>query len=75
MTTDATVKGLAPSTETFADADSLRILIVHARWNDSVISPLVQGTIDTMVSKGVKRDNIVVETVPGSYELPTACAR
>lgn len=28
-----------------------------------------------MLASGVKRENIVVETVPGSYELPTACAR
>lgn len=73
-TVDATLKGLKPSSETF-DTKGLRFLIVHARWNDAIISPLVQGTIDTLVSKGVERDNIVIETVPGSYELPTACAR
>lgn len=45
------------------------------RWNDAVITPLVKGTIDTLMASGVKRENIVVETVPGSYELPMACAR
>jgi 6,7-dimethyl-8-ribityllumazine synthase len=40
-----------------------------------VIAPLVQGAIETMLKSGVKKDNIVIETVPGSYELPLACSR
>ncbi|KAK4049910.1 lumazine synthase [Microbotryomycetes sp. JL221] len=71
--TDATVKGLGPSQK--YDGSDLRILIVHARWNEAIISPLVQGCISAIESHGVKRDNIVVETVPGSYELPMACSR
>ena len=45
------------------------------RWNTTIIDPLVQGCIETMLKSGVKRDNIIVETVPGSYELPVACSR
>ncbi|GJN90437.1 hypothetical protein Rhopal_003448-T1 [Rhodotorula paludigena] len=71
---DSTVKGLAPPAERF-DASGERFLIVHARWNESVIQPLVEGAIETMIKSGVKRENIVVETVPGSYELPMACSR
>ncbi|GAA5852487.1 hypothetical protein JCM9279_003468 [Rhodotorula babjevae] len=71
---DPTVKGLKPSTEQYNGAGE-RFLIVHARWNDQVITPLVQGAVDTMVKMGVSRDNIVIETVPGSYELPMACSR
>lgn len=40
-----------------------------------MITPLVNGTIETLMASGVKRENIIVETVPGSYELPMACAR
>ncbi|GAA6060659.1 hypothetical protein JCM10212_001215 [Sporobolomyces blumeae] len=72
--TDATIKGLGAPPEQF-DGSAHRFLIVHARWNADVITPLVNGTIETMVKSGVKRDNIVVETVPGSYELPMACSR
>ncbi|GAA6017270.1 hypothetical protein JCM11491_000612 [Sporobolomyces phaffii] len=71
---DHTIKGLGAPPEQF-DGSPHRFLIVHARWNADVITPLVQGTIETMVKSGVKRDNIVVETVPGSYELPMACSR
>ena len=45
------------------------------RWNEPVITPLVKGAVDTLLAQGVKRDNIHIETVPGSYELPTATAR
>ncbi|GAA6054726.1 hypothetical protein JCM3770_000050 [Rhodotorula araucariae] len=71
---DPTVKGLKRTAEQFDGANE-RFLIVHARWNDQVIAPLVDGAVETMLAMGVKRDNIVIETVPGSYELPMACSR
>ncbi|GAA6023915.1 hypothetical protein JCM10207_009273 [Rhodosporidiobolus poonsookiae] len=73
-THDPTVKGLGAPPEQF-DGKDLRFLIVHARWNESVISPLVEGAVAKMVEFGVKKENIVIETVPGSYELPMACSR
>lgn len=54
---------------------NLRIAIVHARWNSSIIDSLVSGAQEAMLASGVKQDNIVVETVPGSYELPFAVQR
>ncbi|KAI5481773.1 6,7-dimethyl-8-ribityllumazine synthase, riboflavin biosynthetic process [Pseudohyphozyma bogoriensis] len=74
MSPDATVKGVGAPTEKF-DGSELRILIVHARWNEPVITPLVKGAVETMLAQGVKRENIHVESVPGSYELPLACSR
>ncbi|SCV74851.1 BQ2448_7880 [Microbotryum intermedium] len=71
--TDTTIKGLKPSVETF-DGSELTVLIIHARWNDTIISSLVNGTVQKLLSNGVKRENIRIETVPGSYELPMACA-
>lgn len=40
-----------------------------------VIEPLVKGAIETLMQSGVKPENIVVENVSGSYELPAACSR
>ncbi|TNY20754.1 putative 6,7-dimethyl-8-ribityllumazine synthase [Rhodotorula diobovata] len=71
---DPTVKGLKPTNEQYNCAGE-RFLIVHARWNEQVITPLVEGAVETMVRMGVSRDNIVIESVPGSYELPMACSR
>lgn len=68
---DPTIKGLASAPTSF-DGSALRIGIVHARWNDAVITPLVEGCVAKLKSMGVKTENIVVKTVPGSYELPFA---
>ncbi|CAF9915887.1 hypothetical protein IMSHALPRED_002731 [Imshaugia aleurites] len=54
---------------------NLRIAIVHARWNTEIISALVAGTRKSLLASGVKEENIIVQDVPGSYELPFAVQR
>ncbi|KAJ3507503.1 hypothetical protein NLJ89_g6270 [Agrocybe chaxingu] len=71
---DPTIKGIAQSDVQY-DGSSLRIAIVHARWNKTVIDALVAGAVAKLKERGVKESNIVVETVPGSFELPLACSR
>lgn len=53
----------------------LRVAIVHARWNTVIIDALVAGARKSLVEAGVAEQNIVVESVPGSYELPYAVQR
>jgi 6,7-dimethyl-8-ribityllumazine synthase len=53
----------------------LRIGIVHARWNSKIIDALLSGVKKALKDAGVKDDNVVVQTVPGSYELPFAVQR
>jgi 6,7-dimethyl-8-ribityllumazine synthase len=72
--TDATIKGLPPPPVKY-DGSSQRILIVHARWNDTIIQSLVSGCVAKLKEQGVKEENIVIKTVPGSYELPFATQR
>ncbi|KAL2020173.1 hypothetical protein VTK56DRAFT_8697 [Thermocarpiscus australiensis] len=57
------------------DGSNLRIGIVHARWNDIIIEPLLAGAKAKLLECGVKESNIVVQTVPGSWELPIAVQR
>ncbi|KIV99191.1 6,7-dimethyl-8-ribityllumazine synthase, variant [Verruconis gallopava] len=57
------------------DGSELRIGIVHARWNSRIIEALVQGAKESLTKAGVREENIVVQTVPGSYELPFAVQR
>ncbi|KAL8414695.1 hypothetical protein RB594_005779 [Gaeumannomyces avenae] len=57
------------------DGSSLRIGIVHARWNEEIIEPLLKGTKEKLLACGVKESNIVVQSVPGSWELPFAVQR
>lgn len=71
---DKTIKGLGAPPKTH-DGSPFRVAIVHARWNDEVIKALVDGAVGKLKSLGVKSENIVVKSVPGSYELPFACKK
>jgi 6,7-dimethyl-8-ribityllumazine synthase len=57
------------------DGSALRIAIVHARWNSTVIDPLVAGAKAKLLSSGVKESNIVVQSCPGAWELPITVQR
>jgi len=71
---DPTIKGVSFA-ESSLDGSSLRIAIVHARWNKPVIDALVQGAVSKLKAVGVKESNIVIQSVPGSYELPMAVSK
>jgi 6,7-dimethyl-8-ribityllumazine synthase len=74
MSTDHTIKGPSNSEVKYNGA-GLRIAIVHARWNKSVIDALVAGAVAKLKDSGVKESNIVMQSIPGSFELPFACSR
>lgn len=59
----------------YHDGSDLRIGIVHARWNDEIIEALVAGAVAALRRCGVKDSNVVVQSVPGSWELPLAVQR
>lgn len=69
----AALKG--PGAPQAHDGSGLRVAIVHARWNTTLIEALVTGAKKAMLAAGVKQENIVIESVPGSYELPLAVQR
>ncbi|KAJ7685614.1 6,7-dimethyl-8-ribityllumazine synthase [Mycena polygramma] len=69
-----TIKGLSESPVQY-DGSTLRVAIVHARWNAKVIDALVAGAVAKLKERGVKDSNIIVQSVPGSFELPLACSR
>jgi 6,7-dimethyl-8-ribityllumazine synthase len=48
----------------------VRIGIVVSQWNEEITGALLQGAIDFLLHMGVKSKNIVVNYVPGSFELP-----
>ncbi|AAS54886.2 AGR396Wp [Eremothecium gossypii ATCC 10895] len=68
------IKGLGEVDQTY-DASSVKVGIVHARWNKTVIDALVQGAIEKLLAMGVKEKNITVSTVPGAFELPFGTQR
>ena len=49
-----------------------RIGIVVSEWNKDVTGALLEGSSEVLTQCGIKNSNIIVEWVPGSYELPLA---
>ncbi|KAH3669519.1 hypothetical protein OGATHE_003058, partial [Ogataea polymorpha] len=60
------VKGLGELDQEL-DGSKVRVGIVHARWNKVIIDNLVQGAKKRLLELNVKEDNIIIESVPGSY--------
>ena len=54
------------------DTAGARIGIVAARFNDGVVSRLLEGALDTLSHYGPDRDEVLVVRVPGAFELPLA---
>jgi 6,7-dimethyl-8-ribityllumazine synthase len=48
---------------------SKKIGIVVSEWNDQVTDALLAGAIDILKAQGLKKDNLIVRYVPGSFEL------
>ena len=54
------------------DGSGLRIAVVASQWHDTVMAGLLDGALRGLADCGV-RDPAVVR-VPGSFEVPVACA-
>lgn len=48
--------------------------IVHSRWNDAVVQPMLAAARATLADAGVVAGAIEVVEVPGAWELPLAAA-
>jgi len=57
------------SSKNITDISQKKFAIVVAEWNDEITNALLQGALQTLVKEGAQEENIVVKTVPGSYEL------
>jgi 6,7-dimethyl-8-ribityllumazine synthase len=49
--------------------------IVVAEWNDEITEPLFEGAYNALLELGAKKDNIIRNNVPGSFELPLGAQR
>ena len=57
------------------DGSPLRIAIIVARRPRRKTEGLLQGSISKLKAVGVKENNIVIQSVPSSYELPMAVSK
>ncbi|MCI6691984.1 MAG: 6,7-dimethyl-8-ribityllumazine synthase [Clostridium sp.] len=48
----------------------LKIGIVAARFNDFIVSKLIDGAMDGLKRHGVNEEDIELSLVPGAFELP-----
>lgn len=56
--------------DSIPDASKMVFGIVVSEWNKDITSGLLNGAYSTLVDNGAKKDNILVKSVPGAYELP-----
>jgi len=52
------------------DAKGFRFAIVASRWNDSLVSRLIDGARDALQESSVDQTNIRLFRVPGAFEIP-----
>ena len=50
-------------------AQNMKFGIVVSEWNYNITGALLKGAVDTLKKHGAKDENIMVKTVPGSFEL------
>lgn len=48
----------------------LKIGIVVSEWNENITGNLLKGALAALKDNGVQEENIIVQHVPGTYELP-----
>jgi len=53
----------------------VKVGIVAARFNDFIVSKLVDGAHDALLRHGVDEDNIVLAKVPGAFEIPVVAKK
>ena len=51
------------------NAEEMKFGIVVSEWNANITGALLDGAVKTLKKHGAKEENILVKTVPGSFEL------
>ena len=54
-----------------SNPDNIRIGILVSEWNSIITDNLKKGAVDTLKEYGIPSQNIIIHSVPGSFELPT----
>jgi 6,7-dimethyl-8-ribityllumazine synthase len=57
---------------TLPSSKAMKFVIVVSEWNKEITESLLKGAYDALLKSGTIADNIIVEHVPGSFEIPYA---
>jgi 6,7-dimethyl-8-ribityllumazine synthase len=61
--------------EGMLNATGLRFAVLAARFNEMVVTKLVDGAVDCLRRHGAAEDDLEVVWVPGAYEIPVVARR
>ncbi len=56
-------------------AEGLRFGVIASRFNDEIVSGLLDGAIECLTRHGAEEYAIAVYRVPGAFEIPTLAAK
>lgn len=56
-------------------ARDLRFAIVAARFNETIVEPLIRGAVDTLLRHGASEKQLELIRVPGAFDLPFVVRR
>lgn len=57
------------------DAGGLRFAVIASRFNDEIVSGLLDGAITCLARHGAADDDVSLYRVPGAFEIPTLAAK
>lgn len=57
------------------NATGLKTALVASRFNDFIVSRLIDGAVDALVRHGASSEDITIARVPGAFEIPQTLAR
>lgn len=60
------------SSKNITDISSKTFGIIVSEWNEEVTEALYSGALQTLLSHGAKKENVIRKNVPGSFELSLA---
>lgn len=61
-----------PGQSPIPNAGNSRVAIVAAEWNAEVTNAMLDGAVQTLLDNGLKKENLYIYRVPGTYELTHA---
>lgn len=61
--------------EKLIDGSRLKIGIIVSKFNSDITGGMLQGALETLEKNKVKKENIKVLWVPGSFEIPLTCQK
>lgn len=66
---------MAKIVEGVLNCEGMTAAVVASRYNDFVVSRLIDGATDALIRHGAREEDITIIRVPGAFEIPQAVAK